>query len=125
MNLTDIAPHWVALHDALGLGAPIVDEAQYAHLLALVDELFDSTAADPAHPLGGLVALLAERIGEYERRVHPWPDEADLLDRRVVTIAAKDWARFEAWAGEPAKEVPALRQLAEARPVWQSPQPGE
>jgi HTH-type transcriptional regulator/antitoxin HigA len=30
----------------------------------------------PAHPLGGLVALLAERIREYEARVHPWPVEA-------------------------------------------------
>jgi HTH-type transcriptional regulator/antitoxin HigA len=76
MNLNDIAPHWISLHEALGLGAPIADEAQYGRLLALVDELFDSTAADPAHPLGGLVALLGERIREYEVRVHPWPDEA-------------------------------------------------
>ncbi len=76
MNLTDIASHWVALHEALGLGAPIADEAQYERLLALVDELFDSTAADPTHPLGGLVALLGERIREYEARVHPWPDAA-------------------------------------------------
>jgi hypothetical protein len=124
MNLTDIAPHWVALHEALGLGAPIADEAQYELLLTLVDELFDATAADPAHPLGGLVALLGERIRAYEARVHPWPDEADLLDRRVVTIAAKDWARFEAWAGEPPKEVPALRRLSEVRPVWQGPRQG-
>jgi HTH-type transcriptional regulator/antitoxin HigA len=76
MNLTDIASHWVALHEALGLGEPIGDEAQYEQMLALVDELFDSTAADPAHPLGGLVALLGERIREYEARVHPLPDEA-------------------------------------------------
>lgn len=76
MNLNGIASHWVALHEALGLGAPIADKAQYERLLALVDELFDTTAADPAHPLGGLVALLGERIREYEARVHPWPDEA-------------------------------------------------
>ena len=31
-------------------------------------------AADPAHPLGGLVEILADRIREYEGRVHPWPD---------------------------------------------------
>ena len=76
MNLTDIASHCVALHEALGLGAPIADEAQYERMLALVEELFDTTAADPAHPLGGLVLLLAERIREYETRMHPWPDEA-------------------------------------------------
>lgn len=76
MNLNDIASHWVVLHEALGLGAPIGNEAQYQRMLTLVDELFDTTAADPAHPLGGLVALLAERIREYEARAHPWPDEA-------------------------------------------------
>jgi uncharacterized protein (DUF1778 family) len=45
--------------------------------------------------------------------------ESDLLNRRIVTIAAKDWARFEAWAGSPAQEVPALRRLSKSRPVWQ------
>lgn len=64
-------------------------------------------------------------LSDFVRRRALEAAEADLLDRRIVTIAAEDWARFEAWADEPAKEVPALRQLAEARPVWQSPQPGE
>ena len=45
--------------------------------------------------------------------------ESDLLNRRIVTIPAKDWARFEAWAGAPAREVPALRKLSKTRPVWQ------
>ena len=91
MNLTDIASHWVALHEALGLGAPIADEAQYERLLALVDELFDSTAADPTHPLGGLVALLGERIREYEARVHPWPDAATPAE--LVKQRYRDWER--------------------------------
>lgn len=74
MDLSDIAKHWLALHDALGLGVPITDEACYEQTLAVVDQLFDAVAADPAHPLGGLVELLADRIREYEHRVHPWPD---------------------------------------------------
>ena len=74
MDLSDIANHWLALHEALGLGVPITDEARYEQTLAVVDQLFDAVAADPAHPLGGLVELLADRIREYEHRVHPWPD---------------------------------------------------
>lgn len=74
MNVRDVAGHWVALHEALGLGAPIADETAYAQVLAFIDQVFDQVAADPAHPLGGLVELLADRVREYEDRVHPWPD---------------------------------------------------
>ena len=74
MNLQDISAHWVALHETLGLGAPIANEAQYDQTLAFVEAVFDDVAADPAHPLDGLVDLLADRIREYEDRVHPWPD---------------------------------------------------
>jgi HTH-type transcriptional regulator/antitoxin HigA len=74
VNLRDIESHWVALHEALGIGSPISDEGQYEQVLSLVEQLFDEAANDPAHPLGGLVELLADRIREYEARVHPWPD---------------------------------------------------
>ena len=74
MNLRDVSRHWVALHEALGVGAPIADAAQYERVLAFVDKVFDDVANDPAHPLGGLVDLLADRLREYENRVHPWPD---------------------------------------------------
>lgn len=74
MKLRDIATHWVALHEALGVGAHLGDEAQYAQALAFVEQVFDEVALDPSHPLGGLVDLLADRIREYEARMHPWPD---------------------------------------------------
>lgn len=74
MNLRDVSRHWVALHEALGVGAPIADAAQYERVLAFVDKVFDDVANDPAHPLGGLVDLLADRLREYENRVRPWPD---------------------------------------------------
>ncbi len=74
MNLQDISAHWVALHELLGLGVPIANEAQYEQAMAFVEAVFDDVAADPAHPLDGLVGLLADRIREYEDRVHPWPD---------------------------------------------------
>jgi hypothetical protein len=34
MNAKDVTPPWWALHEALGVGAPSVDEAQYRRLLA-------------------------------------------------------------------------------------------
>lgn len=58
-------------------------------------------------------------LSDFVRRRALEAAESDLLNRRIVTIPAKDWARFEAWAGSPAREVPALRRLSKARPVWQ------
>jgi HTH-type transcriptional regulator/antitoxin HigA len=74
MNLKDVAAHWVALHEQLGLGAPIADEAEYRCALEVVDQLVEATQGDDAHPLWGLVAVAGERIRAYEERVHPWLD---------------------------------------------------
>jgi shikimate 5-dehydrogenase len=35
-----------------------------------------------------------------------------------VTIPAKDWERFEAWAHTPAREVAGLKELAKRPPTW-------
>ena len=37
---------------------------------------------------------------------------------RLVTIPAKDWDRFQAWARKPARDVPALKELATRPPTW-------
>jgi uncharacterized protein (DUF1778 family) len=58
-------------------------------------------------------------LSDFIRRRAIEAAENDLLERRIVTIPAKDWAKFEAWANAPAKDVPALRKLAKARPAWQ------
>jgi hypothetical protein len=39
-------------------------------------------------------------------------------ERRRVTIPANDWDRFDAWTREPAREVPALKELAKRPPTW-------
>jgi len=74
MNLNDISAHWVALHEQLGLGAPIAGKAQYKRLLACVDALMDDYDDRSGNPLGGLLLLLAERIREYEERTQSWPE---------------------------------------------------
>ena len=74
MNVQDISAHWVALHEALGLGAPIADDAHYERMLQTVDALMDDAGALESGPLGALVALLTDRIRAYEARAHPWPN---------------------------------------------------
>jgi uncharacterized protein (DUF1778 family) len=56
-------------------------------------------------------------LSDFIRRRALEAAEADLLERRIVTIPAKHWAKFDAWAIAPAKDVPALRKLAKTRPL--------
>ncbi len=76
MNVQSLCAPWVALHENLGLGAPVRDEAHYALLLEVAEGVVELVAADEANPLAGLLPLLADRIREYEDRVHPWPDDS-------------------------------------------------
>jgi HTH-type transcriptional regulator/antitoxin HigA len=81
MNLSDMTGHWVALHEGLGLGADIRDEAHYQQLLEVVAHLMEDTVALDASPLGALVALIGDRIRAYEDRRHPWPDASTPASR--------------------------------------------
>ena len=58
-------------------------------------------------------------LSDFIRRKALEAAEMEMLDRRLVTIPAADWEKFEAWAHAPAKDIPALRELAATRPVWQ------
>ena len=58
-------------------------------------------------------------LSDFIRRKAVEAAEQDVIDRRLVTIAAADWAKFEAWVNAPAREVSALRRLAATRPAWQ------
>src|SRR5262252_6176064 len=57
-------------------------------------------------------------ISDFVRRKALEAAEIDVLERRTVTIPAKDWARFEAWAAKPARVLPALKELARKPPTW-------
>lgn len=58
-------------------------------------------------------------LSDFVRRRALEAAEMEILDYRVVTIPAEDWEKFEAWVAAPAKDVPALRELAASSPVWQ------
>ena len=58
-------------------------------------------------------------VSDYVRRKALVEAEMDLMDRRVITIPAEDWEKFEAWVHSPPEDVPELRRLLATRPVWE------
>lgn len=76
MTLAKITAPWLALHSALGVAAPIKDEAHYERLVEFSRQLAERLPDDANDPLWALVSLIAERIAEYERKAHPWPQIA-------------------------------------------------
>jgi uncharacterized protein (DUF1778 family) len=71
------------------------------------------------HLLESAAAQSRTSLSDFIRRKAVDAAEAEVLDRRIVSIAAKDWEKFEAWVQSPAVEIPALRRLATTPPVWQ------
>jgi uncharacterized protein (DUF1778 family) len=57
-------------------------------------------------------------VSDFVRRRAIEAAEIDVLERRVVTIPAKDWARFEAWAAKPARTIAGIKELARRPPTW-------
>jgi uncharacterized protein (DUF1778 family) len=58
-------------------------------------------------------------LSEFVRRKAVDAAEAEVLNRTIVTIAAKDWEAFEAWINRPAETIPALTKLARVVPSWE------
>ena len=57
-------------------------------------------------------------VSDFVRRKALEAAEIDVLERRTVTIPAKDWERFEAWAAKPARTIPELKELAGRPSTW-------
>jgi len=62
--------------------------------------------------------LARTSLSEFIRRKAVDAAEADILERRIVTIPAKDWERFEAWTNRPPEEIKGLKDLAGKAPTW-------
>jgi Protein of unknown function (DUF1778) len=60
-----------------------------------------------------------ELLCRCERETMTEAAEAEVLNRTIVTIPAKDWDAFEAWISRPAKTNPALKKLARVTPSWE------
>lgn len=58
-------------------------------------------------------------LSDFVRRKALESAEAEVLNRTIVTIPARDWEAFEAWTNRPAKTIPALAELARQTPSWE------
>jgi len=57
-------------------------------------------------------------VSDFVRRKALEAAEIDVLERRIVTIPAKDWKRFETLAKKPARKIEGLNELARRPPTW-------
>ena len=57
-------------------------------------------------------------VSDFVRRKALEAAEMEVLERRIITIPAKDWKRFEAWAAKPARMTAGLNELARRPPTW-------
>jgi uncharacterized protein (DUF1778 family) len=57
-------------------------------------------------------------LSDFVRRKALEAAELAMLERPVVTIPAKDWEAFEAWASRPPQKIAALEELARTDPEW-------
>lgn len=62
--------------------------------------------------LEGAAAQSHTTLSEFVRRRSVEAAEAEIFNRSIITIPAKDWEAFEAWIGRPAQAAPALAELA-------------
>jgi len=61
-------------------------------------------------------------VSDFVRRKAIEAAELQLMERRIITIPAKDWDRIEAWASakpRKPKALPGLVALAKAKPTWE------
>lgn len=61
-------------------------------------------------------------ISDFVRRKALEAAELQLMDRRIITIPAKDWDKIEAWVkAKPRKReaLPRLAALAKSKPTWE------
>jgi uncharacterized protein (DUF1778 family) len=63
--------------------------------------------------------LARTSLSEFIRRKALDAAELDVLERRIITIPAKDWEAFEAWANRPAEEIQGLKDLWHKTPTWE------
>ncbi len=58
-------------------------------------------------------------LSDFIRRKALAAAEADVVNRTVVTIPARDWEAFESWQRQPAEPIPALAALMQRPLTWE------
>ena len=124
MSVVDVVASWAVIDDALGLSGPVRDDAHHAQLLAFVDAAFEQFGNDDRHPVFALVALVSERIRDYEAARDPWPalpphellrvlmDEHDIRQSALPKVGTQSVVS-EVLAGKRALNLRQVKALAE------------
>ena len=58
-------------------------------------------------------------LSDFVRRKALESAEAEVLNRTIVAIPAKDWEAFEAGVSRPAETIAPLMELAQRIPSWE------
>jgi uncharacterized protein (DUF1778 family) len=96
-----------------------IEHDQRTGNLAMSSSLFSGRLSDAERALLEAAASQAgTNISDFVRRRAVEAAEIDVLDKRIVTIPAMDWKRFEAWASQPAREIAGLEDLTCKSPTW-------
>lgn len=74
MSVSEVESTWLNLHGLLGIASPITDEQHYVRLAEFAEQMAEQLPDEHQHPMWALVHLVADRLQEYEQRVHPWPE---------------------------------------------------
>jgi HTH-type transcriptional regulator/antitoxin HigA len=73
INMQQLLPAWEQFRAATDI-SPIRDEAHYARLTEILENLLIETKGDERHPIMGLVDIVGDLIEDYEAEKHPLPE---------------------------------------------------
>lgn len=97
----------------------IVIRPERTRKIAMTEVLSVRVSEEERALLQAASELARTSLSDFVRRKALDAAELDMTERRIVTIPAKDWKKFEAWANEPAAEIRELRELARKAATWQ------
>jgi uncharacterized protein (DUF1778 family) len=57
-------------------------------------------------------------LSDFVRRKALEGAEADMMERGIVTIPARDWKQFKVWTSRPARQIAGLQDMVGKPPTW-------
>lgn len=73
INMQQLLPAWEQFRAATDISS-IRDEAHYARMTEMLENLLIETRGDERHPIMGLVDIVGDLIEDYEAENHPLPE---------------------------------------------------
>lgn len=73
INMQQLLPAWEQFRAVTDI-SPIRDEAHYARMTEMLENLLIETRGDERHPIMGLVDIVGDLIEDYEAEHHPLPE---------------------------------------------------